>query len=84
MRSRRARADTSGRMRLYEIVLPLAFLAIIAIGVRFEYHQVVDKGAHGSPTLGIPVGTPISSPICGVDGSRCRINFDYYKPAVSP
>ncbi len=72
-------------MKPYEVIAPLAVLAVILFGVRWQFNHVVDKAVHASPTsLGIPIGTPISSPICGVDGSKCRINFDYYKPAVAP
>ena len=65
-------------MKVYEVVVPLAALALILFAIRWQFNRVVDKAVHGSPTLGIPVGTPITGPLCGFDNRNCKNLLEPY------
>ena len=59
-------------MKLYEVVLPIVVLAVIAFAVRWQFHRVVDEAVSGNPTIAIPAVTPISGPLCGFDSRNCK------------
>jgi hypothetical protein len=59
-------------MNVYQIVLAVLAVAVLAFAVRWQYGRTMADVTSGERGNVIPASTPFSSALCGTNGEYCR------------
>jgi hypothetical protein len=59
-------------MNVYQIVVAVLAVAVLAFAVRWQYGRTMADVTSGERSNVIPVSTPFSSTLCGTNGEHCR------------